>query len=94
MASSIKDLRAAVSEKLPDLSKAQVASVVSAVFDSVAELTNENDSVQVIGFGTFKKFHRAERQGRNPSSGEAATYPAKNVLKFKPSKNVEAAFNA
>ena len=39
-----------------------------------------------MGFGTFSAPQRAERQGRNPKTGEAVTIAAHRVVKFKAGK--------
>jgi DNA-binding protein HU-beta len=55
------------------------------------DIENENN-VRINNFGTFKlttRSARPERQGRNPSTGEAITIPAqpeKQVISFKQSK--------
>ncbi|HAS84425.1 MAG TPA: DNA-binding protein, partial [Verrucomicrobia bacterium] len=38
------------------------------------------------GIGKLMLVERAERQGRNPSSGESITIPAKTVVKFRVAK--------
>jgi DNA-binding protein HU-beta len=35
-----------------------------------------------VGFGTFKKIYRKERNGRNPQTGEPIKIMEKNVVKF------------
>jgi len=65
-----------------DVAKAIVA-------DLFAELKNEvseGNDVLVSGFGTFKWKHRAERKGRNPSTGEEMLIKASDVMTFKASK--------
>ena len=42
----------------------------------------EGDSVQLVGFGTFKVNHRAERTGRNPQTGKEIKIAAANVPAF------------
>lgn len=43
-------------------------------------------SVQVRGFGTFKKVERKAKAGRNPQTGAAVQIPARTVLAFKAAK--------
>jgi len=47
----------------------------------------KKDSVQLVGFGTFKKSKRKARTGVNPSTGAKIKIPAKVVTVFKASKN-------
>ena len=44
------------------------------------------EKVQIIGFGTFEKRDRAEKMGRNPSTGEQIRIPATSVPAFKAGK--------
>ena len=45
-----------------------------------------NDGFTIPGLGKLVKQDRAERQGRNPATGEQITIPAKTVLKFRIAK--------
>ncbi|MFO7711139.1 MAG: HU family DNA-binding protein [Candidatus Woesearchaeota archaeon] len=47
----------------------------------------KKDSVQLVGFGTFKTTKRKARKGVNPATGEKIKIPAKKVFTFKASKN-------
>jgi DNA-binding protein HU-beta len=49
--------------------------------------------VTLAGFGRFRVVDRAERQGRNPITGEAITIAASKKLSFAPAKSVRAALN-
>ena len=76
------ELIAAVAEKA-DLSKKDADAAVAAVLDAVTAALADGDKVQLIGFGTFEVRERAERQGRNPKTGEAMTIAASKVPAFK-----------
>ncbi|BDC45485.1 hypothetical protein PTKU15_87820 [Paraburkholderia terrae] len=52
------------------------------------------DTVQLIGFGSFSTGARAERSGRNPSTGETITIPAAKTVKFTAGKAFKDAVNA
>ncbi len=69
-----------------DLSKAAAGRALDAVVSAItAELKNGGE-VTLIGFGSFSVKERAERQGRNPSTGKAITIPAAKVPSFKAGK--------
>jgi DNA-binding protein HU-beta len=53
----------------------------------------KGDSVSLVGFGTFEVSKRAERSGRNPSTGAAITIKAASVPKFRPGKVLKDALN-
>lgn len=79
------DLIQMVAEKTA-LSKKDSDKAVSAVLDGIMEAVAKGDKVQLIGFGTFEKRERAEKIGRNPSTGEQIHIPATSVPAFKAGK--------
>lgn len=66
-----------------DLTKLQSRSVVNTILDTIQLALGRNDDVVLVGFGTFSVRNRAERQGRDPSSGKAITIKASKVPTFK-----------
>ena len=80
------DLVAAVQANL-DESKAGAERAVNAVIDAIKTGVKNDDTVQVVGFGTFSIRNRAARMGRNPQTGEAIKIAASKSVAFKPSKN-------
>ncbi len=84
------ELAAAIAEKA-DLSKEKAAEVITVITDQIAKALSEGDSVSLIGFGTFEVRARAERQGKNPQTGEAITIAAGKVPAFKPGKGLKEA---
>lgn len=50
--------------------------------------------MQLLGFGNFSISDRAERAGRNPSTGEAITIKATKAVKFTAGKALKDAVNA
>ena len=61
---------------------------VSNLLDELAALACEEagNGFLVPGIGKLVLVQRAERQGRNPATGETITIPAKQVLKFRVAK--------
>ncbi len=53
-----------------NLSKKDAKAALEATLEAVSESLKAGDTVQLIGFGTFKVNKRAARIGRNPSTGE------------------------
>ena len=82
---SKKDLIAKVVEAT-ELTKKDSAAAVDAVFAAVADFLASGEKVQLIGFGNFEVRERAERQGRNPQTGEPLTIAASKVPAFKAGK--------
>ena len=68
------------------LTKVDAERAVNAFINVITASLKAGDDVTLVGFGTFTTGDRAERQGRNPQTGEVITISAKKVVKFKPGK--------
>ena len=77
-----------------DVTKASAGRAVDAVLDSIGDALGKGDTVSLVGFGTFSVRHRAAREGRNPSTGEAMHIAASNVPGFKAGKALKDAVKA
>ena len=86
------DLIASISEKT-NVSKKSAEDSINAFVEVVSEALKENEKVQLIGFGTFEVSKRAEREGRNPQTGETMKIAACNAPKFKAGKALKDAIN-
>jgi len=82
-----QDLITAIAEQ-SGLTKADSERALNALTDSVKDALTKKESVQLIGFGTFSIAERAARTGRNPQTGKEIQIAAKNVVKFKPGKEL------
>ncbi len=78
------DLINKVSEVVSSKKDAQAA--VNCTINSITEALSGNDSVTLVGFGTFKTAFRKARKGRNPQTGQEIDIAEKNVPKFVPGK--------
>lgn len=78
---------------MADLSKADAGRAVDAFIDAVKTTLQKNDSVTLVGFGTFSVSERAARTGRNPRTGEAITIKEARVPRFRPGKALKDAVN-
>ena len=70
------------------LSKAQAGQVVDAVFSASADALARDESVAILGFGTFSTKTREARQGRNPRTGESIAIAASKAPSFKAGKTL------
>ncbi len=68
------------------LTKVDADRAIKAFISVVSDSLKNGEDVSLVGFGTFSIADRAERQGRNPKTGEVITIAAKKVVKFKPGK--------
>lgn len=87
------ELIAAVAEKA-EISKKDAEKAVKAFTDVVAEELVKGEKIQLVGFGTFEVAERAEREGRNPKSGEPMKIAASKSPKFKAGKALKDMVNA
>ena len=87
------ELISAMSEK-SELTKVDTEKALKAFIDTVTEELKNGGKVQLVGFGTFEVTERAERNGRNPKTGEAITIPASKSPKFKAGKALKDIVNA
>ncbi|MEM0928457.1 MAG: HU family DNA-binding protein [Pseudomonadota bacterium] len=76
-----------------DMSKAQAAKAVDAVFDTITEALQNGDDVRLVGFGTFSSARREAREGRNPRTGETIQIAASIQPKFSAGKGLKDALN-
>ena len=70
------------------ITKAQAEKAVDGFVSAVSGALEAGDSVTLVGFGTFTIGSRAQREGRNPRTGEKIEIPASKVVKFKAGKNL------
>lgn len=76
-----------------NLTKVQATEALNSVINCIGSTLAEGEKVSLVGFGTFTMSTRDERMGRNPRTGEAITIPKRNVVKFKPGKDLTTSLN-
>jgi DNA-binding protein HU-beta len=64
---------------------------ISVVTEALAD--NDNQNIQLAGFGSLTVKKRKATTGRNPRTGEEIKIAAKNVVKFSPAKKLKDAVN-
>jgi len=77
-----------------DISKDKAAEIINIITDQITEALRKEDTVSLVGFGSFVQKHRPERQGKNPQTGEPITIKASNSVCFKPGKALKDAVNS
>ncbi|WP_454888006.1 HU family DNA-binding protein [Sphingomonas oryzagri] len=70
-------------------SEAEAKAAIAAVFEQIAGAAAKGEDVSIAGFGKFSVKDRPERQGRNPSTGEAMTIAASKKVSFTPAKGLK-----
>ncbi len=86
------ELIAAIAEDT-NLSKADAGRAFESALENLSRALARGETVQLIGFGTFAVASRAERTGRNPSTGEQITIKASKSAKFTAGKALKDAVN-
>ena len=67
---------------------------LNAFVETVSEQLAKGDKISLVGFGTFEVAERAEREGRNPQTGETMKIAASKAPKFKAGKALKDSVNA
>ena len=68
------------------VSKKDAEAVVNSTFSAISAALQSGDKVQIFGFGTFEVKATAEREGRNPKTGETIKIEASKKPAFTASK--------
>ena len=68
------------------LTKKNAEAALNAFVETVSEELTKGEKVSLVGFGTFEVSERAEREGRNPQTGETMKIAASKAPKFKAGK--------
>jgi len=76
-----------------DISKAAAGRALDGFIDAITDAVKNNDTVSIVGFGTFLLRERAARTGRNPKTGKEIEIAASKAPAFKAGKGFKDAVN-
>ncbi len=76
-----------------DISKDKASQALNALLETITQALKSEDTVNLVGFGTFTQRSRAARAGKNPQTGETIQIAASNTVAFKPGKALKEAVN-
>ena len=68
------------------VTKKETDKVLTAAIEAISEAVAGGDKVTLVGFGSFERRDRKEREGRNPKTGEVMVIPATKVPAFSAGK--------
>jgi len=68
------------------ITKKDADAVISATLEAIMGAIAEGEKVTLVGFGTFERRERKEREGRNPKTGDTMVIPATQVPAFSAGK--------
>ncbi|MEM6423760.1 MAG: HU family DNA-binding protein [Cyanobacteria bacterium P01_H01_bin.119] len=74
-----------VAEKA-SVTKKEADAVITAAVESIMEAVSDGEKVTLVGFGSFERRERKEREGRNPKTGDTMVIPATRVPAFSAGK--------
>ena len=83
-----KDLVESISKQC-DISKTTASDAIDIIFQSITDALNNDEKVDIKGFGSFNISDRKARKGRNPQTGEEIEIKASRVPTFKASKSLK-----
>ena len=83
-----KDIVRTIAEQL-DLPQLRTKELVQKTFDALIETLVQEGRIELRNFGVFQIKQREARLARNPRTGEPVPVQAKNVVTFKPGKEME-----
>ena len=70
------------------ITQSQADKAVDGFVSAVSAALSGGDKITLVGFGTFSVGTRAQREGRNPRTGEKITIPESKTVKFKAGKTL------
>jgi integration host factor subunit beta len=83
-----KEIVKQISEKI-GLTQLKTKEIVQQTFDAIVETLLEVGRIELRNFGVFEVKQRKARKARNPRTGDRVDVPPKNVVTFKPGKEME-----
>jgi DNA-binding protein HU-beta len=67
----------------------QVTKTLDAYFAAIKAALAAGNDLEIRGFGSFRRSHQKARQGRDLRSGTVVTIPERQVIRFRPSKDLK-----
>lgn len=83
-----KEIVKRISEDI-GLTQLKTKDIVQRTLDAIIETLVKEGRIELRNFGVFEVKKRAPRKARNPRTGDKVYVPEKNVVTFKPGKEME-----
>jgi len=83
-----KEIVKQISERL-GMTQLKTKEIVQQTFDAIVDTLLEDGRIELRNFGVFEVKQRKARKARNPKTGDKVFVPPKNVVTFKPGKEME-----
>ena len=72
-----------------NITKVEAEKTLKSLLEVIAKALANDETVTLIGFGSFSVTTRAARTGRNPQTGKEIQIAEKKVVKFNVGKNLK-----
>ncbi|MDB5350225.1 MAG: bacterial nucleoid DNA-binding protein [Planctomycetota bacterium] len=83
-----KEIVKQISEEI-GLTQLKTKDIVQRTLNAIIQTLVAEGRIELRNFGVFEVKRRAPRKARNPRTGDKVSVPAKNVVTFKPGKEME-----
>jgi nucleoid DNA-binding protein len=83
-----KEIVKKISEDI-GLTQLKTKDIVQRTLDAIIQTLVSEGRIELRNFGVFEVKRRAPRKARNPRTGDKVFVPSKNVVTFKPGKEME-----
>lgn len=83
-----KEIVKKISEDI-GLTQLKTKDIVQRTLDAIIQTLVTEGRIELRNFGVFEVKRRAPRKARNPRTGDKVYVPSKNVVTFKPGKEME-----
>ena len=83
-----KEIVKKISEDI-GLTQLKTKDIVQRTLDAIIDTLVSERRIELRNFGVFEVKRRAPRKARNPRTGDKVFVPSKNVVTFKPGKEME-----
>ena len=83
-----KEIVRQISEEI-GLTQLKTKEIVQKTFKAIVDTLLREKRIELRNFGVFEVKRRKARKARNPRTGERVDVPPKNVVTFKPGKEME-----
>jgi integration host factor subunit alpha len=87
-----KELALSVTNKL-GISQRNAAEIVDTVFATLKNTLVGGESIKLVQFGSFVVRDKSPRRGRNPKTGESMLITKRQMVNFRPSRQLRERLN-
>ena len=82
-----KELATSLNEKL-GISHRNASEIVDTVFSILKNTLIRGESIKLVQFGSFNVREKSPRRGRNPQTGESMMITKRQMITFRPSRQL------